>query len=186
MFRLAPTLLLTLGAAGAVSGCATSSSRPATPTTTTTTTLPASDHLQVRQGVKAVYGVGKNAMRQGVGEGLFFAKRLVSAWDKEGIERQDRVLVVAVYDEAAEWVLNEGAWARTHPAAEGAAASTNHSAGIVSELIAAGVSVEVCGMTMKKNGWTAADLLPGVVVVPGAYSRIVDLQLQGFATVSFF
>ena len=56
---------------------------------------------------------------------------------------------------------------------------------MISTLLKSGVRLEICGTTMKKNGWTKDDLLPGVVVVPGAFARIVDLQLQGFAYVAF-
>ena len=38
------------------------------------------------------------------------------------------------------------------------------------------VQLEICGATMRGNGWTNADLLPGIKVNQGAIGRIMDLQ----------
>ncbi len=50
----------------------------------------------------------------------------------------------------------------------------------IARLIADGVSVEECAVTMKGNKWTNADLLPGVKVNSGANLRIVELVQQGY------
>lgn len=187
MHRLAPSLLLALFVVVtgcAVSGCATPAA--ATEAAATPFAIPSPDTLHVKDGLKVVSGVGRKVLRKDVGEGLFFAERITDAWARAGIKEQDRLFVVIVYNDAAEWLLNDAAWARTHPAIDGAAPTTNPSAALVKKLQERGVQIEICGMTMKQKEWTDADLLPGVKVAPGAYSRIVDLQHHGFAYVPFF
>ncbi|MEZ4461474.1 MAG: DsrE family protein [bacterium] len=147
-------------------------------------TYPDGSRLQVRENVRVVYGVGGDAARQGVGEGLFFARRLVENYEAAGIDAENRTVVVVLYNAAAYWLLNADAWKRAAPTGA-LAAETNPNEAIVAELLERGVHIEVCGTTLKKNKWRAEDLLPGVVVVPGAYARIVDLQQQGFAYVAF-
>lgn len=145
---------------------------------------PPGDALQVRQNIRVVYGVGADNARQGVGEGLFFVKRLVGNYDDAGIAPDQRTIVAVLYNESAYWLLNENAWTRTKPNG-GLAGDANPNAALVQELLDRGVRVEICGTTMKKNGWTKEDLLEGVVVVPGAYARLVDLQHMGFAHIAF-
>jgi intracellular sulfur oxidation DsrE/DsrF family protein len=53
----------------------------------------------------------------------------------------------------------------------------------IAGLIAAGVSVEECGQTMRDMGWTNADLLPGTKVNTGANFRIVELVQEGFVQI---
>lgn len=48
-----------------------------------------------------------------------------------------------------------------------------------------GVSVEVCNLTLRGEGWNSDDLLPGVTLVHDAYTRLIDLQQQGYAYIRF-
>lgn len=146
--------------------------------------IPPGDSLQFKQGVRVVYGVGADRARDGVGEGLFFVNRLLDNYDREGIPLDQRQIVVVLYNDAAYWLLNPDAWAKyTGPRQLSAAQNPNLS--LLSKLQERGVRVEVCGTTLKKKGWTSADLAPNIHVVPGAYARIIDLQLQGFAHIAF-
>lgn len=43
-----------------------------------------------------------------------------------------------------------------------------------------GVQFELCAVTARNNGWTNADLLPGVKVVTSANLRLMELIQQGF------
>lgn len=45
--------------------------------------------------------------------------------------------------------------------------------------------LELCKSTMQSHGWTGKDVLPGVRIVVGAYPRIIDLQLRGYAYIRF-
>lgn len=40
---------------------------------------------------------------------------------------------------------------------------------------------EVCHVSLRGKGWSAADLLPGMTMVHGAYTRLIDLQHLGYA-----
>ncbi len=55
--------------------------------------------------------------------------------------------------------------------------------GLLSALVAKGVQLEECAVTMRGNGWTNDDLLPGVKVNTGAVIRLVQLQQQGFVQI---
>lgn len=50
----------------------------------------------------------------------------------------------------------------------------------IGNLIAQGVEVEECGMTMMREGWANKQLLPGVKVNAGANLRVVDLVQKGY------
>lgn len=56
---------------------------------------------------------------------------------------------------------------------------------MIKELLAHGVSVELCGVTMKSMGWTEKDVLPGGKIVHDAYTRLIDLQQRGYAYIRF-
>lgn len=178
-------LLILSGCAGTQAASAPEAAANAVaPQAVTPPTYPSGDSLLVRENIRVVYGVGADNVRQGVGEGLFFVKRLIGNYDGAGITQEKRAVVVVLYNASAYWLLNDEAWTRLKPEGK-LAGEKNPSAELVRELIAAGVHVEVCGTTLKMKGWTEADLLPGVKVVPGAYARIVDLQHLGFAYVGF-
>jgi intracellular sulfur oxidation DsrE/DsrF family protein len=68
--------------------------------------------------------------------------------------------------------------------ARGGAEGGNPNKAIIRELIENGVSIEMCGLTMKEHGWTKKDLLPDVKVVPAFYPRVIDLELQGYGLVT--
>lgn len=54
---------------------------------------------------------------------------------------------------------------------------------LIASLIKQGVQIEECGFSMKTNGWSNADLLPGVKVDTGAIGRIVELVQQGYVQI---
>jgi intracellular sulfur oxidation DsrE/DsrF family protein len=56
---------------------------------------------------------------------------------------------------------------------------------IIQRLLDRNISIELCAQTMKSHGWKADDVLPGVIIVIGAYPRIIDLQHQGYAYIRF-
>jgi intracellular sulfur oxidation DsrE/DsrF family protein len=54
---------------------------------------------------------------------------------------------------------------------------------LISKLIQNGVQIEECAVTMKGNGWTNKDLLPGVKVNAGAVIRLVQLHQEGYTEI---
>lgn len=55
--------------------------------------------------------------------------------------------------------------------------------GLVEGLIASGVKIEECAVSMKGHGWRNEDLLPGVKVNSGAVGRIIQLVQQGYVQI---
>ncbi|MHB8884939.1 MAG: DsrE family protein [Methylovirgula sp.] len=51
---------------------------------------------------------------------------------------------------------------------------------MLSKLVARGVQIEECAVTMKAEGWTNKDLLPIAKVDVGGEARLVDLVQQGY------
>lgn len=78
----------------------------------------------------------------------------------------DAQLEVAIYGDALDMVLKDKS---------GVAPAVN-------ELLNnhKNVSFKVCGATMKRNNKTAAELLPGVQVVPDAIYEIITKQREGW------
>ena len=81
------------------------------------------------------------------------------------------------------------AWEQAHALSE---ALDSGQASVTSAVVVEGGSehslpmrVELCASTMAQAGWTEDDLLAGVEVVPAAYPRVIDLQLQGYAHIVF-
>jgi intracellular sulfur oxidation DsrE/DsrF family protein len=50
----------------------------------------------------------------------------------------------------------------------------------IANLLAKGIEVEECGMTMMREGWSNAQLLQGVKVNTGANLRVIELSQQSF------
>ena len=54
---------------------------------------------------------------------------------------------------------------------------------LVANLLAEGVQIEECAVTMKANSWSNKDLLPGVKVNTGAVARLVQLSQDGYTAI---
>jgi intracellular sulfur oxidation DsrE/DsrF family protein len=55
--------------------------------------------------------------------------------------------------------------------------------GLIEELVASGVQIEECAVSMKSNGWTNKDLLPDVKVNAGAIGRLIQLTQEGYVQI---
>jgi intracellular sulfur oxidation DsrE/DsrF family protein len=54
---------------------------------------------------------------------------------------------------------------------------------LLSTLIEQGVQIEACAVSMKNNGWSNEDLLPGVKVNAGAIGRLIQLVQEGYVQI---
>ncbi len=54
---------------------------------------------------------------------------------------------------------------------------------LIADLQAEGVQIEECAVSMRGNGWSNDDLLPGVKVNTGAVGRIIQLVQQGYVQI---
>jgi accessory colonization factor AcfC len=116
----------------------------------------------------------------GIGAGLAGLKKVVEQYKAIGIRTEELHVSAVVQGAAAYWLLNDEAYRDARGGAEGG----NPNKAIIRELMENGVSLEMCGLTMKERGWTKKDLLPDVKVVPAFYPRVIDLELQGYSLVS--
>jgi intracellular sulfur oxidation DsrE/DsrF family protein len=135
--------------------------------------------IQVRENLRIVYQVTDDAQHEGVNKGLFYARKLINTYQKQGIDPGQVHLHLVYHGTGIAAVVNDEA--RKHLGV-GAA---NPNGGILAELVRRGVQVELCENTMQQKGVKPTELMPGVKLVVGAFPRLIDLQLQGFAYIKF-
>jgi intracellular sulfur oxidation DsrE/DsrF family protein len=136
--------------------------------------------LRVTDGVKVVYQVKTDAWKQGVAAGLHYVDKLSHFYDKMDIRSSNREIVAVFHGEAGYFLLEDAPYQQASGKPGG-----NPNKQIIQSLLDAGVRLELCKSTMQHHGWTDADVLPGVQIAAGAYPRIIDLQLRGFAYIRF-
>ena len=134
-----------------------------------------------KTNVTSVWEVNTDVWENGVGAGLHYPSLLNGRYIQQGLKKGDYQISVVVHLAAGYWLLNDAAYVKHTGKSKG-----NPNKDLVAQLIADGVSVEICGVTMENNKWTASDLLPGVMILGmGAYARIVDLQKSGYSYIRF-
>lgn len=131
--------------------------------------------------IRVVYDVKDDILAAGIGKGLYYVRGLLEAYKTLGVPAKNIKISVVLHGATVYWMLNEDAY-RTYKNDE---FDFNPNDLVLRELLAHGVSVEVCNLTLRGKGWTAGDLMPGVTIVHDAYTRIIDLQQQGYAYIRF-
>jgi intracellular sulfur oxidation DsrE/DsrF family protein len=102
------------------------------------------------------------------------AARLLNLLASSGVPAEHRHLVVIVYGPATAAVLTEaGRKAR--------GLAPDPSAGLIAELVKAGVSVRVCGQALAGKKIPRDEVLPEVQVDLSAITTLSTLQLKGYA-----
>ncbi len=140
---------------------------------------PAVIPLQVRENLRIVYQVTDDAGHEGVNKGLFYARKLIDTYSRHGIAPGQVHLHLVYHGTGIAAVVNDAARRRL------GVETANPNGAILAELVERGVQVELCENTMQQKGVQPAELLPGVKLVVGAFPRLIDLQLQGFAYIKF-
>lgn len=135
---------------------------------------------QVRENIRAVYPVGKDAWEGGVGEGLAFLRELLAKYEEADIPLSEVHISTIYHDQAAYMLLKDEAFKRIGKKRRG-----NPNKDIIRELWDKGVSIEICAVSMKKLKIREADLLPEVSVVQSTFTRTIDLEMQGYAFIEF-
>ncbi|MCK4341019.1 MAG: substrate-binding domain-containing protein [Phycisphaerae bacterium] len=136
--------------------------------------------LAVHKDICVVCRVKNDEWKGKVGLGLACVRRLVKDYEYIGIRHNEVHISVVFHGDAGYWMLKDGPYEAFTKKAGG-----NPNKAIIRELVDLGVSVELCAQTMKERGWTRQDVLPEVKIVIGAYPRIIDLELQGYAYIRF-
>jgi len=133
------------------------------------------------QNIQVVYDLNQNDTEAGIGKGLYYVRGLLEAYKKQGISQDQLHISVVVHGAAGLWLLNDTAYQNYVNDPFG----FNPNKQVVEELLDNGVSVELCHVTMNAHHWQPQDILPGVKIVFDAYTRMIDLQMQGYAYIKF-
>jgi intracellular sulfur oxidation DsrE/DsrF family protein len=135
--------------------------------------------IQVRKDLQLVYQVTDDLVYEGVNKGLFYTKKLIDTYERQGINLTDVNMHVVYHGTGLAALVNDGARDRL------GVKTTNPNRELLAELIKRGVKVELCENTMRTQGVKPEEVLAGVSLVVGAYPRLVDLQLLGCAYIKF-
>lgn len=136
--------------------------------------------LIVRENIRAVYQVSDDKPHEGVDKGLFYARKLITTYKEQGVASDQVHLHLVYHSSAIAALVNADTRKRL-----GAEHAENPNTEILEELLKSGVQIEICESTMRQKGVVPNELLSGVKIVVGAYPRIIDLQLQGYAYIKF-
>ncbi|MEZ5384771.1 MAG: DsrE family protein [Prosthecobacter sp.] len=135
--------------------------------------------IQVRENLRIVYQVTDDAQHDGVNKGLFYARKLINTYQTHGIAPEQVHLHLVYHGTGIAAVVNDEARKRL------GVETANPNGDVLAELLKRGVQVELCENTMQQKGVKPSELMPGVRLVVGAFPRLIDLQLQGFAYIKF-
>ncbi len=137
--------------------------------------------IKKHRNIRVVYDVSRDELEAGIGKALYYVRGLLEAYKKLGVKTEELHISVVLHGAAAYWVLNTEAYQQV----KGDIFAHNPNEKVIGELLEHGVSVEICNATIKGKGWSAADILPGVKLVHDGYTRMIDLQLRGYAYIYF-
>lgn len=137
--------------------------------------------VQQTKHIKVVYDINQNAQAAAIGKGLYYVRGLLEAYKKQNIPLKTLQISVVIHGDSGCWLLKDEAYqiATNNPF------DVNPNTKVVKELQDMGVSVELCHVTMKAHHWKPEDVLPGVKIVFDAYTRMIDLQQQGYSYIKF-
>ncbi len=133
--------------------------------------------VKVKHNIRVVYDADQNNIFAGVGRSLFMVRGLLESYKNLGIPRKQLHIVIVVHGSAVYWLLNN----KTYEKYMQNPFNPNPNEHLIKQLIAEGVSVDACNVSLRDHHWNAKDVMPGVKVVFDAYTRMIDLQMRGYA-----
>ncbi len=131
---------------------------------------------------RVVYDIHSGESAAGISKGLYYARGLIEAYHKQGVEPKQLDIHLVLHGDAAKFLLIDD----TYQMAVNDPFAVNLNAKITQDLLNLGVSVEICHSVMQAMGWTADDVLPGVTIVHDGYTRLIKLQNDGYAYIGGF
>jgi intracellular sulfur oxidation DsrE/DsrF family protein len=137
--------------------------------------------VQHKNDIKVVYDINQNDMEAGIGKGLYYVRGLIEAYKNQKIPLKQVQISVVLHGAAGYWLLNDESYQNF----TGNPFDENPNKKVIEELLDYGVSVELCQVTMKGHHWKASNILPKVKIVFDAYTRMIDLQMQGYSYIKF-
>jgi len=135
-----------------------------------------------RAQYKVVYDIHSAGTAAGISKGLYYARGLIEAYGKQGVEPAQLDIHLVLHGDAAQFLLID----ETYQNVVNDPFAVNLNAKITQDLLNLGVSVEICHSVMRAKGWTPADVLPGVTIVHDGYTRLIKLQNDGYAYIGGF
>ena len=169
-------ILCTLGCLLALSGSLPAAAAPVAPDARVMVKVNPQGHY------KAVYDIHSGDTAAGISKGLYFARGLVEAYGKQGVQPAQLDIHLVLHGDAAKFLLIDD----TYQMAINDPFATNLNAKVTQDLLNLGVHVEACNSALKAMGWTAKDVLPGVTIVHDGYTRLIQLQNEGYAYIGGF
>ena len=139
-------------------------------------------NVSPRGHYRVVYDMHSGEMAAGISKGLYYARGLIEAYRKQGVEPKQLDIHLVLHGDAAKYLLID----ETYQMVVNDPFAVNLNAKITQDLLNLGVSVEICNSTLKSMGWTPADVLPGVTIVHDGYTRLIKLQNDGYAYIGGF
>ncbi len=136
--------------------------------------------VKVKRGIKVVYQIKTDHKKGTIGAGLHYVKKLIDAYQDINISASDRDVHAVIHGDAGYRMLKDKPYMKETNSNTG-----NPNKKLIDELLSRGVKLELCASTMESHGWTPEDILEGVTIVIGAYPRIIDLQMRGYAYIRF-
>ena len=126
--------------------------------------------------VSIVFSIASLSFEGDLPAALFHANLILDDATVWGVEPS---LIIVFHTNAGHPALNDQAYNRNRNIQTG-----NPFRGLITELMAAGVEVELCGATAKAHGWVNSDTIEGVKVNTDAMARITQLSQQGYVVIS--
>lgn len=130
---------------------------------------------QPRTGAKAVFDITAASGPEEVSKGLESVARYLNLHAQAGHAPGDVKLALVLHGQATKVALHDEAFARV------TGAKRNPNLELLAKLKAAGVEVYVCGQSLARNQYPAADVAPAVTIAVSAMTVNVNKQLDGYA-----
>lgn len=136
--------------------------------------------LTVRDDIRVAVNLSTSTLnpKSGISQTINNVKNLIQNYEGiYGLTLNDEYEVVVVAHFAGgRFLLNDDAYNRTYAVTTG-----NPTRVDIEALVAKGIPIYMCQNTMRSNQWVSADLIPGVLQVPGGVAALVDYSLQHWA-----
>lgn len=104
--------------------------------------------VQTKDNIRVAYDVKDDEWDAGIGKALYYVRGLLQSYEAQGVPPRNLKISIVVHGKPAYWLLNESAYQnhKNDPFA------FNPNEKIVQDLVDLGVSVEICGSTMRSRG----------------------------------
>lgn len=137
--------------------------------------------LQVTEDVRVAYQISDDKLKNGVSRALFYAEKLLNTYNDNGVADSEIDLHLVFHGDGTNALVNEET--RKRLGAEGGTENPNRA--LIDSLVERGVSIELCESSMEQREVTSEHLADGVATVRGAFPRLIELQLLGYAYIKF-